>query len=136
MYKIDKEVERMAQKVKVATKFAPAAIGPYSQAVKTEGLVFVSGQLPINPETGGFPSNDISEQTRQSLDNMKAILAEAGYMMDQVVKTTVYLQDMSDFGAMNEVYAEYFQEPYPARVAFQLVKLPKDARVEIEAIAR
>lgn len=126
----------MTQKEKVETKLAPAAIGPYSQAVKAGDMIFVSGQLPIDVKTGMFASNDIVGQTKQSLENMKAILEEAGYTMDQVLKTTVYLQDMGDFNAMNEVYAQYFQSPYPARVAFQVAKLPKDAKVEIEAIAR
>lgn len=126
----------MTLKQKIETESAPSAIGPYSQAVQADGMVFVSGQLPIDPKTGLFPSDDVAEQTRQSLENMKAILAEAGYEMNRVVKTTVYLKDMDDFAAMNEVYAEYFEAPYPARAAFQVGKLPKDAKVEIEAIAK
>lgn len=114
---------------------APAAIGPYSQAVQEGGTIYVSGQLPINPATGEFAGADIRAQARQSLENIKAILAAAGTDMAHVVKTTVLLQDMADFAAMNEVYAEYFSEPYPARAAFQVVKLPKDALVEIEAVA-
>lgn len=124
------------KKVAIKTKNAPAAIGPYSQAINTEGLVFVSGQLPIDPATGAFPSEDAAEQTRQSLENVKAILTEAGYSMDQVVKTTVFLSDINDFAAMNEVYASYFTAPYPARAAFEVANLPKGAKVEIEAIAR
>lgn len=114
---------------------APVAIGPYSQAVQAGGSIYVSGQLPINPATGEFAGADIRAQARQSLENIKAILAAAGTDMAHVVKTTVLLQDMADFVAMNEVYAEYFSEPYPARAAFQVAKLPKDALVEIEAVA-
>lgn len=123
-------------KAKIETSNAPAAIGPYSQAINAEGLIFVSGQLPINPATGEFPSEDAAEQTRQSLENVKAILAEAGYDMDRVVKTTVFLKDINDFAAMNEVYAGYFSAPFPARAAFEVANLPKGAKVEIEAIAR
>ena len=121
--------------VKIQTEYAPAAIGPYSQAVQAGGSIYVSGQLPINPATGEFAGADIRAQARQSLENIKAILAAAGTDMAHVVKTTVLLQDMADFAAMNEVYAEYFSEPYPARAAFQVAKLPKDALVEIEAVA-
>ena len=120
----------------VYTEKAPAAIGPYSQAVMDGDFVFVSGQLPIDCETGEFPSEDIAEQTKQSLENIKAILEKAGYDMNRVLKTTVYLQDMDDFTAMNEVYEKYFSAPYPARAAFQVGKLPKGAKVEIEAVAR
>ncbi|HJA11609.1 MAG TPA: RidA family protein [Candidatus Mediterraneibacter merdipullorum] len=123
-------------KEKLETTNAPAAIGPYSQAVKRDGLVFVSGQLPIDPKTGRFPSEDVSAQTRQSLENVRAILREGGYEMENVLKTTVFLQDMDDFAAMNEVYAQYFSEPYPARAAFQVAKLPKGAKVEIEVVAK
>lgn len=121
--------------VKIQTEHAPAAIGPYSQAVQAGGSIYVSGQLPINPATGEFAGADIRAQARQSLENIKAILAAAGTDMAHVVKTTVLLQDMADFAAMNEVYAEYFSEPYPARAAFQVAKLPKDTLVEIEAVA-
>ena len=121
--------------VKIQTEHAPAAIGPYSQAVQAGGSIYVSGQLPINPATGEFAGADIRAQARQSLENIEAILAAAGTDMAHVVKTTVLLQDMADFAAMNEVYAEYFSEPYPARAAFQVAKLPKDALVEIEAVA-
>ena len=120
---------------KLQTQNAPAAIGPYSQAIQAGGTIYVSGQLPINPATGEFAGADIRAQARQSLENIKAILAAAGADMAHVVKTTVLLQDMADFSAMNEVYAEYFSEPYPARAAFQVAKLPKDALVEIEAVA-
>jgi 2-iminobutanoate/2-iminopropanoate deaminase len=120
----------------IVTANAPAAIGPYSQAVKEGDLVFVSGQLPVDPKTGEFPSDNIQEQTRQSMENIKSVLQEAGYDMDRVLKTTVYLADIADFAAANEVYAEYFNEPYPARAAFQVAALPKGAKVEIEAIAK
>ncbi len=113
---------------------APGAIGPYSQGVMAGNLVFVSGQLPINAETGEMPS-DIKAQTAQSIENIKAVLAEAGATLDNVVKTTVFLADMSLFGAMNEVYAENFKAVYPARAAYAVKELPKQALVEIEVIA-
>ncbi len=113
---------------------APAAIGPYSQAIQAGNLIFVSGQLPIDAATGAMPS-DIKAQTRQSIANIKAILAEAGATLDNVVKTTVFLADMSYFGPMNEVYAEEFKKVYPARCAFAVKELPKQALVEIEVIA-
>ena len=119
----------------IATPNAPAAIGPYSQAVATGDLVFVSGQLPIDPATGAFAGNDIAAQTRQSLTNIKAILEANGMTMANVVKTTVLLEDISEFAAMNAVYAEFFSEPYPARAAYQVAALPKAAKIEIEAIA-
>lgn len=114
---------------------APAAIGPYSQAVQAGNTVYVSGQLPIDAATGEFAGCDISSQTRQSLLNIQAILFKAGMTMANVVKTTVYLEDISEFGAMNEVYSEFFAEPYPARAAFQVAALPKGAKVEIECVA-
>lgn len=122
-------------KTKVRTDRVPAAIGPYSQAIRCGGTLYISGQLPVDPVAGALAGDDITSQTRQSLENIKAILAEAGQGMDSVVKTTVLLADMSDFSAMNEVYAAYFSDPYPARAAFQVARLPKDARVEIEAVA-
>ena len=119
----------------VNTDKAPAAIGPYAQAVEIDNLVITSGQLPIDPATGAFPEG-IAEQTRQSLTNVKSILAEAGLDMDKVIKTTVFLSDMNNFGAMNEVYATFFSEgSYPARSAVEVARLPKDALVEIEVIA-
>ena len=120
---------------KVESPKAPAAIGPYSQAICAGGTVYVSGQLPIDPETGAFAGEDIGAQTRQSLKNIQAILKEAGLTMANVCKTTVLLKDIADFAAMNAVYAEFFTAPYPARAAFQVAALPKDAKVEIEAIA-
>ena len=120
----------------ISTTTAPAAIGPYSQAIKVGELVFVSGQLPIDPATGAFAEGGIKELTRQSLTNMKAILEEAGTSMANVVKTTVFLADMNDFAAMNEVYAEFFAAPFPARSAVAVKTLPKGALVEIECIAQ
>jgi len=119
----------------VATAAAPAAIGPYSQAVIVGDLLITSGQIPIDPATGAFPEG-IEAQTRQSLTNVKAILAEAGLTMKNVVKTTVFLSDMNNFAAMNGVYATFFEEgSYPARSAVEAARLPKDALVEIEVIA-
>jgi len=130
------EGEVMKMKKIVSTEHAPAAIGPYSQATIGAGLVFVSGQLPINPETGEFASNEIEGQTRQSLNNLKAILEASGSSMDNVLKVTVFLKNMNDFAAMNKVYGEFFKEGvYPARSAVEVARLPKDALVEIEAIA-
>ena len=124
----------MANKA-IATSAAPAAIGPYSQGVQAGSTVYVSGQLPIDPATGIFPGEDIAAQTKQSLQNIQAILTEAGMSMADVVKTTVLLADIADFTAMNEVYATFFSTPYPARAAFQVAALPKGAKVEIEAVA-
>ena len=119
----------------ISTSQAPAAIGPYAQAVENNGLVITSGQLPIDPATGAFPEG-IQAQTRQSLTNVKAILTEAGTDMDHVLKTTVFLSDMNNFAAMNEVYATFFTEgSYPSRSAVEVARLPKDALVEIEVIA-
>ena len=120
----------------IHTAEAPAAIGPYSQAVDSgAGLVFVSGQLPIDPATGAFPEGGVAEQTRQSLLNAQAILRAAGLELTDVVKTTVFLADMGDFAAMNAVYATFFSEPFPARSAVAVKTLPKGALVEIECIA-
>lgn len=120
----------------ISTNKAPAAIGPYSQGVDSgAGLVFLSGQLPIDPSTGVFPEGGIKEQTRQSILNAKAILEAAGLGLANVVKTTVFLADMADFAAMNEVYAQFFSQPFPARSAVAVKTLPKGALVEIECIA-
>jgi 2-iminobutanoate/2-iminopropanoate deaminase len=119
----------------ISTKKAPAAIGPYSQAIQVGNLVYTSGQIPINPATGVFAEGGIKEQTRQSLLNVKAILEEAGLSMNDVVKTTVFMADMNDFADMNTVYAEFFAEPYPARSAVAVKTLPKGALVEIEVVA-
>ncbi|MBQ9550147.1 MAG: RidA family protein [Lachnospiraceae bacterium] len=119
----------------VHTDNAPKAIGPYSQAIKAGNTVYVSGQLPVDPATGEFAGDDIKTQTKQSLTNIENILKAAGGGMGDVVKTTVLLSDIGDFGAMNEVYAEFFKEPFPARAAFQVAAIPKGAKVEIEAVA-
>ena len=120
----------------VSTTKAPAAIGPYSQAIDSgAGLLFLSGQLPIDPATGAFPEGGVKEQTRQSILNARAILDAAGLSLSRVVKTTVFLADMADFAAMNEVYAQFFAEPFPARSAVAVKTLPKGALVEIECIA-
>ena len=119
----------------INTSKAPKAIGPYSQAIEANGLVITSGQLPIDPATGEFAPGGVKEQTRQSLTNAKAILEEAGISLANVMKTTVFLSDMNDFAAMNEVYAEFFNEPFPARSAIAVKTLPKNALVEVECIA-
>ena len=119
----------------ISTTKAPAAIGPYSQAIKVGNLVYTSGQISIDPATGSFVEGGIKEQTRQSLTNIKAILEEAGLTLSNVVKTTVFLADMNDFADMNAVYAEFFTEPYPARSAVAVKTLPKGALVEIEVVA-
>ena len=113
---------------------APAAVGPYSQAVEVGNTLYVSGQLPVDPKTGKMPEG-IEEQTRQSLENIRAILTEAGYAPGNVVKSTVLLADIADFGAMNGVYAGFFAEPFPARVCYQVAALPMGAMVEIETVA-
>ncbi|MGP1467714.1 MAG: RidA family protein [Porphyromonadaceae bacterium] len=118
----------------ISTKNAPAAIGPYSQGIEVNGFVYASGQLPLDPATGTFPEG-IKAQTRQSLLNAKAIMEAAGLSLNDVVKTTVLLADIADFSEMNEVYAEFFSEPYPARSAFAVKSVPKGALVEIECIA-
>ena len=122
-------------KTPISTEKAPAAIGPYSQAIEAGGMLFISGQLPVDPATGEFAQGGIRELTTQSLTNMQHILAEAGLTLDNVVKTTVFLADMADFAAMNEVYASFFNAPFPARSAVAVKTLPKGALVEIECIA-
>jgi 2-iminobutanoate/2-iminopropanoate deaminase len=119
----------------ISTTKAPAAIGPYSQAIKVGNLVYTSGQIPIDPATGSFVEGGIKEQTRQALTNVQAILEAAGLTMANVVKTTVFMADMNDFADMNAVYAEFFAEPYPARSAVAVKTLPKGALVEIEVVA-
>ncbi len=123
-------------KTAIVTDKAPAALGPYSAGVVSNGSINVSGQLGLVPETGKLAGDDIQSQTRQSLTNLKNILAAAGATMDDVVETTVLLADIAEFSAMNEVYAEFFEAPYPARAAFQVAALPANAKVEIKAIAR
>ena len=117
------------------TDKAPAAVGPYSQAIEANGFIFASGQLPIDPSTNAFAEGGVKEQTRQSLTNARNVLAAAGVDLSHVVKTTVFLSDMDNFAAMNEVYAEFFKEPYPARSAIAVKALPKGALVEVECIA-
>ncbi len=118
----------------IFTEKAPRAVGPYSQAIRTGNMLFVSGQLPLIPETGKMHEGTIQECARQALNNLKAIVEEAGATMDQIVKTTVFLADLADFADANGIYAEFFSEPFPARSAFQVGRLPLDARIEIEAI--
>ena len=125
--------QRMKKEIK--TEKAPKAIGPYSQAIEANGFVFASGQIAIDPATGELSTGDIEEQTRLVLNNLKAVLEAAGSSFDNVVKCTVFLQDMNDFSKMNAVYGEFFKPPYPARAAVQVARLPKDVKVEIEAIA-
>ncbi len=118
----------------IHTEKAPPAVGPYSQAVKLGNTLFVSGQLGLN-EAGQFPGEDVASQARQSLDNLQAILEAAGLTMDDVVKATIFLADMNDFATVNGIYQEYFRAPYPARACVQVARLPRDGKVEIEAIA-
>ena len=124
----------MANKI-VSTDKAPGAIGPYSQAVEASGMLFCSGQIPIDPSTGEFVEGDVAEQTRQVLQNLDAVLQAGGSDLERVVKTTVFLADMNDFSAVNEVYSEFFSTNKPARATVQAARLPRDARVEIECIA-
>jgi len=119
----------------IQTEQAPKAIGPYSQAIRTNGFVFASGQIPIDPETGKFVAGGIAEQTEQVIKNLSRVLEAAGSGLNQVIKTTVYLADMEDFAAMNEVYGRFFSEEPPARATVEAARLPRDARVEIEVIA-
>ena len=125
--------EQMKQEVK--TENAPKAIGPYSQAIIANGFVFASGQIAIDPSNGELNTGTIEEQTRRVLKNLGAVLEAAGSSFDRVVKATVFLQDMNDFSRMNQVYAEFFKAPYPARAAVQVARLPRDVKVEIEAVA-
>jgi len=119
---------------KISTEKSPAAIGPYSQAIKINDMIFTSGQIPFDAE-GKLISDDVQEQTRQSLNNVKNILEEAGSSMDNVIKCTVFISNMDDFSKINEVYQEFFSEPYPARSCVEVARLPRDVKVEIEAIA-
>lgn len=120
----------------IHSEHAPKAIGPYSQAILSHGLVFVSGQLGIDPKSGEFAGSGIEEQTKQSMENIKAILKEAGLGMESVIKTTILLKSLEDFSVVNAIYGSYFKEPYPARATYQVAKLPKDGLVEIEAVAQ
>ncbi len=128
--------ERSIQmKKEIKTQNAPAAIGPYSQAIEANGFIFVSGQIAIDPSTGDLSTGDVEEQTRLVLTNLNSVLEAAGSSLENVVKCTVFLQDMNDFSKMNAVYDEFFNAPYPARAAVEVARLPKDVKVEIEAIA-
>ncbi len=125
----------MTQREPIATAKAPAAIGPYSQAIRTEGLVFASGQIALDPASGQLTGEDVRAQTRQAMENVKAVLEAAGTSMAQVVKTTVFLSSMANFAAMNEVYGEYFKETPPARSTVAVAELPRGALVEVEVVA-
>lgn len=126
---------RSQMKKEIKTENAPKAIGPYSQAIEADGFIFASGQIAIDPSSGKLMMGTVEEQTRLVLSNLKAVLEAAGSSFDKVVKCTVFLQDMDDFGKMNAIYGEFFKPPYPARAAVQVARLPKDVKVEIEAIA-
>lgn len=118
----------------ISTDKAPAAIGPYSQAIEVNGILYTSGVIPINPATGELVTGTAAQQAAQAFSNLKNLIEEAGASMDKVIKTTVFISDMEQFGAINEVYAEYFEEPYPARSCVQVARLPKDVAIEVEAI--
>jgi 2-iminobutanoate/2-iminopropanoate deaminase len=128
--------DAMSEKRTVSTREAPAAIGPYAQAVEAGGFVFLSGQIPLDPVTGELVSGSIQEETRRVMENLKAVLAAAGLSFADVVKTTIYVTDIGDFAAVNEVYGSYFKEEPPARATVQVAALPKGARVEMDAVAR
>jgi 2-iminobutanoate/2-iminopropanoate deaminase len=125
----------MPEKEIIQTQFAPAAIGPYSQAVRWNGLVFLSGQIPLDPATGQLVGGGIEEQTVRVLENLKAVLEAAGARLDTVLKTTIFLKDLGDFGKVNEIYGRYFHENPPARSTVEAARLPRDVRIEIEAVA-
>lgn len=122
-------------KQEIKTEKAPGAIGPYSQAVEAGGMIYTSGMIPINPETGELVAGSVEKQAEQAISNLKNLLEAAGSSMDKVVKTVVFIRDMEDFTKINEVYAEYFSQPFPARSCVQVARLPKDVAIEIEAIA-
>ncbi len=130
-----KKGRSQTMKKEIKTEKAPKAIGPYSQAIEANGMIFASGQIAIEPATGELNTGSIEDQTRLVLNNLKAVLEAGGSSFDNVVKCTVFLQDMNDFSRMNDVYAEFFKPPFPARAAVQVARLPKDVKVEIEAIA-
>lgn len=133
LYSKERRSKRMQKVIK--TEKAPKAIGPYSQAIEANGMIFASGQIAINPSTGELSTGNIEEQTRIVLSNLKAVLEAAGSSLDKAVKCTVFLQDLNDYSKMNAVYGEFFKPPYPARAAVQVARLPRDVKVEIEAIA-
>lgn len=126
----------MNSKNAINSSKAPGAIGPYSQAIEQDGFIFISGQLPIDASTGEFAGADIESQAKQSLENTKYILEEAGLEMKDIIKTTILLKDIEDFAAVNEIYGQYFEAPYPARATYEVARLPKDALIEIESIAK
>lgn len=119
----------------ISANNAPKAIGPYSQGIKTQNMVFTSGQIPIDPATGEVVGGGVESQARQALENLKAVLIEAGVGMENVIKTTVFIKDMNEFALVNKIYGEYFKEPYPARSCVEVARLPKDVSIEIEAVA-
>jgi len=133
--KLSPQPRSQTMKKEIKTDKAPQAIGPYSQGIVANGFVFCSGQIPISPETGALNTGTIEDQTRQVFKNLSAVLDAAGSSLDHVVKATVFLQDMNDFAAMNKTYAEFFKPPFPARAAVQVARLPRDVKVEIEAVA-
>ena len=126
----------MNSKKEINSNKAPGAIGPYSQAIEKDGFIYVSGQLPIDQTTGEFAGSDIASQAKQSLENTKYVLAEAGLEMNDILKTTILLKDIEDFAVVNEVYGQYFEAPFPARATYEVARLPKDALIEIESIAK
>lgn len=122
-------------KTQISTKNAPAAIGPYSQAIEVNGMIFTSGMIPINPQTGELVTGSVEEQAEQAFTNLKALIEASGSAMDKVVKTVVFIQDMNDFAKINAIYEKYFTEPYPARSCVEVARLPKDVALEVEAVA-
>ncbi|MAD42103.1 MAG: reactive intermediate/imine deaminase [Arcobacter sp.] len=126
----------MNSKKAINSNKAPGAIGPYSQAIEKDGFIYVSGQLPIDQATGEFAGTDIAAQAKQSLENTKHVLEEAGLDMNDIIKTTILLKDIESFAVVNEIYGEYFQAPFPARATYEVARLPKDALIEIESIAK
>lgn len=122
-------------KTEISTKKAPAAIGPYSQAIEVNGMIYTSGMIPINPETGELVSGTVEEQAEQALSNLKALVEASGSSMDKVVKTVVFIKNMDDFGKINQIYEKYFTAPYPARSCVEVARLPKDVAMEVEAVA-
>lgn len=126
----------MTQKIQIKTKNAPEAIGPYSQAIESNGFIFISGQIPINPSSGAVEATTVQAQTEQVLKNLEGILKERNLTFANVLKTTVFIKNMGDFGVFNEIYGKYFQAPYPARATVEVSRLPKDVLIEIEAIAK
>lgn len=122
-------------KTQISTKNAPAAIGPYSQAIEVNGMIFTSGMIPINPRTGELVTGSVEEQAEQAFTNLKALIEASGSAMDKVVKTVVFIQDMNDFAKINAIYEKYFTEPYPARSCVEVARLPKDVALEVEAVA-